>query len=566
MREGSGAGTVLARPTVTKCARRSLPFAPVDVAPRGSRHEGGGVRLRLPIVAIPGEHRRRVPVRSAAVAILILGFGVPGSAESAGFGTVRDDLSEADLRRVRAVAAPAADFSRPETYERMSGGAATSRALVNANAFSHPSENLTFEGRRDFAIGNGLFRKVWVSAPASTRASDGLGPLFNARACQRCHIKDGRGRPPRGPRERAMSMVLQLSVSPRLAEEHAALESELVPFHPDPVYGSQLQGFAVPGIPAEGRMMVSYEEVAVELNGGETVALRRPTYTVASLGYGPMTRDVMLSPRVAPPMIGLGLLEAVHSADIVSGADPDDADGDGISGRPSVVRDPETAGSLLGRFGWKASAASVREQTAKAFATDIGISSPDAPDPWGDCTVRQPACRTMPSGVQSRLGDTEAPDPVLDLVTFYAANLAVPARRDVDDPEVLRGKGLFHAAGCASCHTPKFVTRRDADRAEHRFQLIWPYTDLLLHDMGEGLADNRPVGNASGREWRTAPLWGIGLTGTVSGHTFLLHDGRARNLLEAVLWHGGEATAARDAVADMAPAERAALLRFLGSL
>ena len=304
----------------------------------------------------------------------------------------------------------------------------------------------------------------------------------------------------------------------------------------------------------------------MELNGGETVSLRRPTYTVASLGYGPMARDVMLSPRVAPPMIGLGLLESVHPADIVSGADPDDADGDGISGRPSVVRDPETAGGLLGRFGWKASAASVREQTARAFANDIGISSPGAPDPWGDCTVRQPACRAMPSGVQPPLGDTEAPDPVLDLVVFYASNLAVPARRDVDDAEVLHGKALFHGAGCASCHTPKFVTRRDAAGPEHRFQLIWPYTDLLLHDMGEGLADNRPVGNASGREWRTAPLWGIGLTGTVSGHTFLLHDGRARSLLEAVLWHGGEAAAARDAVAAMAPAERAALLRFLGSL
>ena len=305
-------------------------------------------------------------------------------------------------------------------------------------------------------------------------------------------------------------MVLRLSVPP------PATGAALVPggngpaFHPEPTYGSQLQDFAVPGIAAEGKVSVAYAEVRVELNGGEEATLRRPAYSVADLGYGPMAPDVMVSPRVAPPMIGLGLLEAVHRADIVAGADPDDADGDGITGRPSVVRDPDTGSVSLGRFGWKASAASVREQSARAFSGDIGISSPDVRAPWGDCTEAQAACRAMPSGVQAGLGDTEAPDPVLDLVTFYAANLAVPARRVVGDPEVLHGKRLFHAAGCVSCHTPKFVTRRDADRPEHRFQLIWPYTDLLLHDMGEGLADGRPVGTASGREWRTAPLWGIG--------------------------------------------------------
>lgn len=172
----------------------------------------------------------------------------------------------------------------------------------------------------------------------------------------------------------------------------------------------------------------------------------------------------------------------------------------------------------------------------------------------------------MASGVQERLGDTEAPDPVLDLVAFYSRNLAVPARRDIDDPIVLEGKALFHDAGCASCHTPKFVTRRDAPQPAHRFQLIWPYSDLLLHDLGEGLADNAPVGDADGYEWRTPPLWGIGLTETVSGHTLFLHDGRARNLLEAILWHGGEAEKARDRVVAMMPDERAALIRFLESL
>ena len=542
-----------------------------------SRRPDGGTRRRLPFAAFPGLPARRVFARIFARLALpaAIFLGAAGTAGGAGAdgpaaldgGAARADLPESDLRRVRAVTAPAKDFSRPEAYERMAGGAATSLALLNANAFSHPSANLTFEGKRDFALGNGLFRKVWVTAPASTRASDGLGPLFNARACQRCHIKDGRGHPPRGPDDPATSMVLRLSVPPRSTGGPLRLESKEPAFHPEPTYGSQLQNFAVPGLPAEGRIGVAYEEVPVVLNGGERASLRRPAYAIAGLGYGPMASDVMLSPRVAPPMIGLGLLESVHRADVLAGADPDDADGDGVSGRPSVVRAPGAGGAArLGRFGWKASAATVREQSAKAFSADIGISNPDAPGPWGDCTEAQTACRTMPSGVQPRLGDTEAPDPVLDLVSFYASNLAVPARRAVDDPEVLRGKELFHSSGCVSCHTPKFVTRRDAARPEHRFQLIWPYTDLLLHDMGEGLADDRPVGDASGREWRTAPLWGIGLTGTVSGHTFFLHDGRARSLLEAVLWHGGEGQASRDAVVAMRPSERRALIRFLNSL
>lgn len=313
-------------------------------------------------------------------------------------------------------------------------------------------------------------------------------------------------------------------------------------------------------------MTITYEETAVALNGGETVMLRRPTYSVDDLGYGPLDPDVMLSPRVAPQMIGLGLLEAIHPADILANADPDDLDGDGISGKPSWVRDPETGDLVLGRFGWKASNPTVHTQTAGAFNGDIGISNPGAPDPHGDCTEGQPACREMPTGVQERLGDTEAPDPILDLVVFYSRNLAVPARRDVDDPDVLHGKELFYDTGCAACHRPKFVTSREAQDPELRFQLIWPYTDMLLHDMGEGLADNRPVGDASGTEWRTAPLWGIGLTETVNGHTFFLHDGRARNLLEAILWHGGEAQTARDTVVAMTPDERAALIRFLESL
>lgn len=478
----------------------------------------------------------------------------------------RDDLSAEDIARVRAVTAPAADFSKAEPFERMSAGAATSLATVDGNAFSHFSANLDFEGEQDFKLGNGLFRKVWVSSPSSTQASDGLGPLYNARSCQRCHLKDGRGHPPENAEDDATSMLIRLAVPARTEEQRRALENRTLLRVPDPVYGGQLQDVAVAGVPAEGRIRVSYSEETVSLNGGETVSLRRPTFSVTNLGYGPMDDDVTLSPRIAPPMIGLGLIEAIHEDDILAQVDADDADGDGISGRASWFRPAEGENVLLGRFGWKASNPSVLVQSADAFNGDLGISSPLFPNPHGDCTPAQKPCMDAPTGVQERLGRTEAPDPVLDLVAFYARNLAVPARREVDNPQVLRGKEIFYESQCIACHTPKYVTRRDAEQEELQFQLIWPYTDLLLHDMGPGLADNQAVGDANGQEWRTPPLWGIGLTKEVNGHTYFLHDGRARNLLEAVMWHGGEAEASRDAVAALEPEDRSALLKFLESL
>ena len=491
-------------------------------------------------------------------------LSVAGLAATTGPG--RDDLSLEDRNKVEKILMAPADFSKPEAFERMSAGAATTTKLINRDVFSHALANLTFAEEENFKLGNGLFRKTWVSSPSSTQASDGLGPLFNARSCQLCHLKDGRGHPPRVPGEAMTSTLLRLSVPARSDAEKQALADKRLLRIPDPVYGGQLQDYAVPGLDGEGTVEIDYEETIVPLDGGETASLRKPTYRITEPAYGPLDPDLMISPRVAPQMIGLGLIEAIHENDIRAKADPEDRDGDGISGRVSQVRDPATGELTLGRFGWKASQPSIGQQSADAFADDIGISSPGAPRHWGDCTSRQDNCLRMASGVQERLGETEAPEPILDLVTFYSRNLAVPARRDIDDPEVLAGKALFHDAGCASCHTPKFVTRRDAPQPAHQFQLIWPYTDLLLHDMGEGLTDNSPVGDADGQEWRTPPLWGIGLTEIVSGHTLFLHDGRARNLLEAILWHGGEAQAARDNVVAMTPDERAALIRFLESL
>jgi len=468
----------------------------------------------------------------------------------------RDDLSSEERSRVHSVTALTTDYSKAEQFERRSAGAGTSMREPGPNAFSHSLENLTFEEEQRAKVGNGVFKKLWVTAPASTAASDGLGPLYNARACQRCHLKDGRGHPPIAD-EPAVSMFLRLSIPGK------AVDAAVVP---EPTYGGQLQNFAIPGHNAEGRMVVNYTMFDVLLNGGEKATLRSPTYGIEDLGYGPLQPDVLTSPRVANQMIGLGLLEAIHEDDILAGADPNDADGDGISGRPNWVINDETGEMALGRFGWKAGNPSVRQQSAHAFAGDIGISNPLTPLPYGDCTVAQKDCREALHGIQVAQGPQEASQQLFDLVVFYSETLAPPARREPASKQVLAGKKVFYEVGCVSCHTPKFVTRRTDDDDPMSFQLIWPYSDLLLHDMGDGLADYRPEWEANGREWRTPPLWGIGLTETVSGHTYFLHDGRARSLLEAVLWHGGEAQASRDAVVALDPDERQALIAFLESL
>ncbi len=470
--------------------------------------------------------------------------------------------TEAERDRIAAVVAPTEDFTTPEPFEDKPAGAGTVRAMPTADAFSQPSANVGFDGELSFRVGNGLFRKLWVQAPTSTQASDGLGPFYNARACQSCHIKDGRGHPPESPEDDAVSIFLRVSVPG--GEAPMGIEG-WHPTLPDPVYGGQLQDYATSGLHAEYRFDVTYAEHVVDLSDGETASLRVPTYAAADLGYGPLAPGAMLSPRVAPQMIGLGLVEAIPAEDILAHADPDDQDGDGISGRASIVPSLEYGTPMLGRFGWKAGTPTVRQQSADAFAGDIGISTPLHPQPWGDCTEAQVDCRAAPMG-DGDVRVTEADAEALDLVTFYSRNLAVPARRDIDDPQVLRGKEVFYVTGCISCHVPKFVTARLEEGNAQSFQLIWPYSDFLLHDMGPGLADNRPEGVADGQEWRTAPLWGTALNGQVTGAETYLHDGRARSLLEAVLWHGGEAQAQRDAVVAMPSEDRAALIRYLESL
>jgi CxxC motif-containing protein (DUF1111 family) len=426
-----------------------------------------------------------------------------------------------------------------------SGGDATV-FVDGTGAFAQPLPSLTTEQRRAFSVGNNFFNDNWVTAPASTEGRDGLGPLFNAQSCSSCHEFDGRGEPPATDTDATRGLLLRLSV---LAEDGRVV--------PDPVYGGQLQDRAINGVAPEGRIAIAWTDVGGAYSDGTPYVLQSPQYSILDLGYGPLTANVAISARVAPAVFGVGLLEAIDEDTIMAGADPADSNGDGISGRPNRV--PSEAGDLVvGRFGWKANVATVKQQNAGAFHGDIGITSSLHTEQG--CTATQRGCLDAPTG-----GTPELDDQKLERVTFYTRTLAVPARRAVTNGDTRTGEELFATVGCVSCHIPTLRTAR-VDLGGLSNQTIHPYTDLLLHDMGPGLADNRPDGEATGAEWRTAPLWGIGLIDTVNGHTRLLHDGRARGIEQAILWHGGEASAAQGAFVSLSAVQRRQLIAFLESL
>ncbi|HEY9558582.1 MAG TPA: di-heme oxidoredictase family protein [Acidimicrobiales bacterium] len=432
------------------------------------------------------------------------------------------------------------------------GGDATVE-VFGGGAFAQPVPGLSSEQRRDFAVGNNFFNDNWVTAPASTEARDGLGPVFNAQSCSSCHFRDGRGQPAADADDPERGLLLRLSV----------LDGEGRP-QPHPRYGDQLQDRAIRGVPTEGTIVITTTDQPGRYADGTTYSLAAPTYEVLDADGVPFGPDVLISPRVAPPMFGVGLLEGVPADSIIAGADPSDDDGDGISGRAHLLAELEPGGRagddgpVLGRFGWKAAVRSVHEQNATAFVNDIGITS--SLFDHQPCHAGQRECEAAPDG-----GAPEIEDRKLEQVTFYTRTLGVPARRDVGTTDTSEGQELFGAMGCTGCHLPELTTG-PSDIAALDEQVIRPYTDLLLHDMGPGLADGRPDGDASGSEWRTPPLWGIGLTETVNGHTRFLHDGRARGIAEAILWHGGEAEAARDRFKALDADSRAAVIAFLESL
>ena len=446
------------------------------------------------------------------------------------------------------IACDSDDLIDPEKMDvldkRLSGGE-TTIFDATSHAFSTPAPNLSADGLTKHLDGDLEFEAVFVTVPAEV--NPGLGPVYNNISCINCHARDGRGRAPASG-EKLTSMLFRVSLP---NPESDGTQGPV----PVPGFGTQLNNRAVYGVAPEGTVTIEYTEGQLTTSDGAKVYLRTPNYEIKDT-YQPLPDDVEISPRVAPVVFGLGLLEAIPESTILALEDEDDQDGDGISGKANYVWDVQERGLNLGRFGWKANQPTLLQQVASAYHDDIGITTSLLP--------RENSAGQLQH--DGRGDDPELSDEILDVVTFYIQTLAVPARRNLDDPNVQRGEELFESAGCSGCHIPTLRTGTLAEVPAVSNQTIHPYTDLLLHDMGPGLADNRPDFLAGGSEWRTPPLWGIGLIKVVNGHTNLLHDGRARGLLEAILWHGGEAEQSREAVQNMSASDRDALIAFLESL
>ena len=431
--------------------------------------------------------------------------------------------------------------------ESIKSGGETTVFDNSKRAFSFSANNLTSEEQALFQAGDNLFHREWQEGSnALFPQIDGLGPTFNAKKCSECHIRDGRGFPSKNGNLHN-SLLFKISISGENPHGQPQVDSN---------YGDQFNHSSVNGAKNEGFVSLSIIHSNARYPDGTPFSLAMPIYTLNG-NYG-TTTHLLISPRIAPQMIGLGLLEAISSEDIFVLEDPDDSDKDGISGKANQVWDFVNNQKTLGRFGWKANQPQVRQQVAVAFLGDLGITSTLFPKE--NIPVAQKSLLTLPGG-----GDPEISDEQLDRVAFYSKTLAVPARRGATNTQVIKGEKIFEQINCSACHIPSFTTGSHEIAALSK-QKIYPYTDLLLHDLGEALADNRPDFEASGNEWRTPPLWGIGLFEKVNHHTRYLHDGRARNLEEAILWHEGEAKKAKESFMHLGRDERSALISFLKSL
>jgi len=435
-------------------------------------------------------------------------------------------------------------LSNDDAYDaRLSGGAATTFD-ISSLSFSSPIPGLSGWDLHVHELGDKIFEQSFVAAPAPLYG--GLGPVFNNVSCISCHHNDGAGIPTAG--------LVNSSLLIRLSLPGSDLHGGPLPI---PGYGGQLQDVALFGTQPEAKVNITYTEEPFTFPDGETLSLRKPTYTLTN-PYTPLPAGYLTSPRMAPPVFGLGLLELIPEATIRSFADPYDADKDGISGKANYVYNPYTQKTELGRFGLKANTASLLVQVTAAMQQDMGITSYVFPQ---KSVYGQPQW----SSVKDNKG-TDLPDSLVNAVKFYVQSLAVPARRDVTDPVVKHGEALFTQIQCASCHKPTMYTDVNVTLPALSHQRIHPYTDMLVHDMGAGLADNRPDYLADGTEWRTSPLWGIGLFQKTNGTPYYLHDGRARNLKEAIIWHGGEAANSITQFTKLPRADREAIITFLQSL
>ncbi|MFO1103063.1 MAG: di-heme oxidoredictase family protein [Methylocystis sp.] len=406
-----------------------------------------------------------------------------------------------------------------------------------SEAFTQPIEGLDAAHAASFRKGSGIFRQAWVIGPSQDHPDFvGLGPLYNRLSCIACHVKNGRGAAPDSENGVARTMAARLSVEGR--DAHGGPRAH-------PLYGAQLNPEGVSGVAGEGQAVVEFAEFDVTLSDGETITLRRPTLSFRHLAYGALGPQTKTSLRNAPPVFGLGLLEAVSDAEIFAGR-----------GRPNFVFNVETDKRTLGRFGLKANQPNLKQQIANAFVEDIGITSSLFPSE--NCAAQN----ECPNGAPK----LELADAQLDAVVTYIRALAPPARRDLDNRRVTDGESLFRAIGCSDCHRDTLHVAAFSPQPALNGVAIHPYSDLLLHDMGEGLADGREDFDAGPRDWRTPPLWGLGLAGKGGDGANFLHDGRARTPAEAILWHGGEAQSAADAFRNLPEQQRQALLAFLNSL
>lgn len=416
-------------------------------------------------------------------------------------------------------------------------------------AFGFEIPGLDFVETSLFGTGNSLFSQNWVSSPASTTARDGLGPTFNAKACANCHFEDGRGRPFfNGENSRGFLMRVSLPGQDIHGNNN-----------PVPGYNTQIQDRSInTNIPYEAKITVTREIITGEYPDGTLYELQKPIYTFTDSQFGSLA-GVETSPRVGTQTIGMGLINALPDSEILKFEDEFDADGDGISGRANYVWNVETQSATLGKYGWKANAPTLRQQVAAAFHGDMGLTNPLFTE--NNCPSPQQDCMDAPNG-----GEPEVTEDQLQRVVFYQATLSVPNRRNAEDENVLKGKVLFNELNCIGCHAINQKTSTSTITDLLSDITIRPYSDFLLHDMGDALADNRPDFMATGREWRTQPLWGIGLIDEVNNHTFLLHDGRARNIEEAILWHGGEAQNSKTKFMNLSVEERQQVIDFVNSL
>ncbi|TYL47708.1 di-heme oxidoredictase family protein [Marinomonas sp. IMCC 4694] len=432
-----------------------------------------------------------------------------------------------------------------------------------ASDYTHPISGISAHQKLEHKIGEAIFQKLWVPAPSSTTASDGLGPLYNARSCQNCHVNNGRGHAPEAHINGASVPSFVVRLGKNTASASSTIEG-IFPHIGDSRYGHQFQHHNAPGIEPEGDYHLTYLTQIETFDDGTTVELRQPKLHWNTLNYGKLDALTGHTLLVSPPLVGMGLLDHIPDDVILANSDPDDLDNDGISGRPNRIL---IDGNIqLGRFGYKATTARLSEQNQQAFNIDLGLSTPILPNASGDCTVFQQGCVNSPNGNSVHLDNLEVDRQQMRLVNVFIALSAPPAMRRLQDPSFLAGKRLFDQGRCASCHTPKMHTGENSTFQGLNNRTFYPFTDMLLHDMGEGLASGFPAFSAQPREWRTAPLWGIGLSETVSKRQGFLHDGRARTLEEAILWHGGEAQPSQQFYKALNSADRKTLIHFLESL